>query len=249
MAVNTNNPVDIAIPLSIFNLENKVDSADKIATVAGLPHNNFWWANEHNEMRDKAIQSALDNTHIAFSWSNLSTEIKENVGFIDKVHLLKMTLENNEALQNASEIYLLTKRYRPARKQRTSNRNTIDPKDESITVYPGTEILKPSGYRTAGAPSDLVDRPNELRIHNRKEVFDFKFENFFRQDARPFPSILRATGFKRQTKNGDRAYVKFQFIIKAVFNDKIYYSKPLREIQVICARSKNNSITLSLRYL
>lgn len=248
MAVDTNNPINEALLLSIFNLENKVDSADKIATVAGLPRNNFWWANEHNEIRDKAIQSALDNTHIAFTWSNLADEIKENVGFINKVHLLKMTLENDEALQNASEIYLLIKRYRPSRKQRTAQRNVIDPKDESIIVSSGTEILKPSGYRTAGVASPLIDRPNEMRIHSRKEVFDFKLENFFHLDDKRTPNYIRANGFSNQSPNGDRAYIKLEFKIKAVFNDKIYYSKPLRELQVNCQRY-GNKIKLSFCHL
>lgn len=244
MGQDTNNPINTATTLSIFNLEKKVDSKDKIATVAGLPHNNFWWADEHNEIIKKAIQTTLDNTVVAFTWSKNINEIK-SVGFIDKINLLKMSLENNEALQNASEISILIKRYRPARTQRTSKRY---PEELGGKPIDGPVIYNSSGYRTPSPISTKPEhaRPSEIKIKNRKEILDFKFENYFKKVE---GSNIHATGMKKQRKDGTRAFIYIEFKIKAIFKKQVYYSRPLQNMQVICALNNDRkNISLSFKY-
>ena len=111
-------PADIENSLSIFNLEKKEDSQERLEAVEGIDTKLVLFAPEFNCVKSAAIQAALNAIKVDFSWSNHKDHVLLNHNGIDTIQLLVMDVHSEELFQNATEITLLIERYKGKKRER-----------------------------------------------------------------------------------------------------------------------------------
>lgn len=110
---------------TIFDIEQKQDSPEKLAAVANIPERFYINADEFNDVTRNALQAAIENATIDFSWSNKPEHRKLNYEGVDIVQLLVMNFRSKWILDNTDEVWLLIDRYKPRRKVRQTVLGTI----------------------------------------------------------------------------------------------------------------------------
>jgi hypothetical protein len=229
--------------MSIFNIEQKENTPEMLANADGKPTKNFQFAEEFNSLVDASIQSKLDNVKIDFYWSDKPDSFLLNIGFIEKIQKLKFRISDLDFFKANSSVSILIERYRKKRQKRTIVRLNPNPN------FPALNQWSTSGFRSQLDNEVAVNgRPTELPILSTTKVLDIAQEKYFAFDN----SRIRATGMGRQNRIGNRASVYLQFRLKVIKNDKIYISKPLQTLQMICkydnAQNINPSTPIRISY-
>ena len=145
---------------TVFDIEQKQNSPEKIAAVAGVPERFYVDDWELNAVNRKAVESAIHNIELDFSWSNFENQKLYNVNGINQVHLLRMQLKEDWILEAADEVWLLIDRYKPKRTIRTSS-----------------DKLKSSGFKHAIYPDpENPKRPSEILITGKDMILDLELK-------------------------------------------------------------------------
>ena len=87
---------------TVFDIEQKQDSAERLLAVADKETKYILFADEFNDVARKAVESAIDNIGLEFSWSKKKNEFINNVNGIDTVYLLKMKMHESWILNEVS---------------------------------------------------------------------------------------------------------------------------------------------------
>lgn len=218
---------------TIFDIEQKQDSPEKLASVVNIPERFYINAHEFNDVTRSALESTIENVKIDFSWSNKKEHRRENWNGISSVQLLVMNFRAEWMLENTDEVWLLIDRYKPKRTVRTSGK------------------LKQSGFKHGMYPDiENSKRPSEILITSKEMVLEFGQPFYFRKIADSL-SKIRTSGAGGKNHLGDeRAWQYLQFRIKVKKGDKIFYSKPKATIQMICNRWFNDGVNqkISISY-
>ena len=194
---------------TVFDIEQKQDSAEKLAAVANKETKYILFAGEFNDVARKAVESAIDNIDLEFSWSKKKNEFINDVNGIDTVYLLKMKMHESWILNEVDQVWLLIDRYKPKRTVRTSNNKQ-----------------KKSGFKHGIFP-DIQNpkRPSEILITSEEMILDFGQAFYFQPPTFPDSEpIALGMGKKNSTKH--RSWVYLRFRLKLVKGDKVFYSKP-----------------------
>lgn len=194
---------------TVFDIEQKQDSAEKLAAVAGKETKYILFAGEFNDVARKAVESAIDNIGLEFSWSKKKDEFINDVNGIDTVYLLKVKMHESWILNEVDQVWLLIDRYKPKRTIRTSSNKQ-----------------KGSGFKHGIFPDPQnPKRPSEILINNEEMILNFGQAFYFKTPQFPDsgPSAL-GMSYKNSTKF--RSWVYLRFRLKLVKGDKVFYSKP-----------------------
>ena len=142
---------------TVFDIEQKQDSAEKLLAVADKETKYILFADEFNDVARKAVESAIDNIGLEFSWSKKKNEFINNVNGIDTVYLLKMKMHESWILNEVDQVWLLIDRYKPKRTIRTSDNKQ-----------------KGSGFKHGIFPDPQnPKRPSEILITDEEMILDF----------------------------------------------------------------------------
>lgn len=205
---------------TIFDIEQKQDSPEKLAAVAGIPERFYINADEFNDVTRSALESAIDNAEIDFSWSNKPQHQQHNFNNINTIQLLVMDFKESWMLSATDEIWLLIDRYKPKR------------------VVDGSKgKLKASGFKHDIYPDyNNPKRPSEIKITAKEMILNLG-QAFYFQNVTSH-SVLRAKGFggRNTIYNNNRAWVYLQFRIRVKKGDKIFYSTPKKTIKMMLTR-------------
>jgi hypothetical protein len=212
---------------TVFDIEQKQDSAEKMAAVAGKETKYILFAGEFNDVARKALEAAVENVKVDFSWSNkpehFSTVGDKTLNYIIKTQLLVMNFRAQWMLDNTDEVWLLIDRYKPKRKVRVN-----------------TNQLKNSGFKKAIYPDELnPNRPSELLIANSETILDFGQKDYFNIQ----PQKISSKGCRFFTFDGTTgAFQYLQFRIKVKKGDTFFFSKPKATLKMICKGNLNNAV-------
>ena len=199
---------------TVFDIEQKQDSAEKLLAVADKETKYILFADEFNDVARKAVESAIHNIELDFSWSNFKNQKQYNVNGIKQVHLLRMQLKEDWILEAADEVWLLIDRYKPKR-----------------TIRNGGIKLKSSGFKHAIYPDpDNPKRPSEILITGKDMILDFGQAFYFR-NVNEFESL--ALGYGTKNNHANRSWVYLRFRIKVKKGDKTYYSNSKGVLEMI----------------
>ena len=199
---------------TVFDIEQKQDSAEKLLAVADKETKYILFADEFNDVARKAVEAAIHNIELDFSWSKFGNQKLYNVNGINQVHLLRMQLKEDWILEAADEVWLLIDRYKPKR-----------------TIRTGGIKLKSSGFKHAIYPDpDNPKRPSEILITGKDMILDFGQAFYFR-NVNEFESL--ALGYGTKNNHANRSWVYLRFRIKVKKGDKTYYSNSKGELEMI----------------
>lgn len=194
---------------TVFDIEQKQDSAEKLAAVANKETKYILFAGEFNDVARKAVESAIDNIGLEFSWSKKKNEFINDVNGIDTVYLLKMKMHESWILNEADQVWLLIDRYKPKRTIRTSDNKQ-----------------KGSGFKHGIFPDPQnPKRPSEILITDEEMILDFG-QAFYFQTPQYSDSQPLALGMGKKTSTKFRSWVYLRFRLKLIKGDKVFYSKP-----------------------
>lgn len=209
---------------TIFDIEQKQDSPEKLAAVAGIPERFYINADEFNDVTRKAVESAIENVKVDFSWSNKPNHVVQNWNGISNVQQLVMNFNDVWMLENTDEVCLLIDRYKPKRTVRTSGK------------------LKQSGFKHGMFPDyENPKRPSEMVITDKETILKMGQPYYFHKIGNTTSKIRACgAGAKSHTDDNNRAWQYLQFRIRVKKGSKVYYSKPLATIQMICNRFYND---------
>lgn len=221
---------------TIFDIEQKQDSPEKLAAVAGIPERFYINADEFNDVTLKAVESAVENVKIELFWSNKPEHIVQNFAGISRVQQLVLKFNDVWMLENTDEVALLIDRYKSKRTVRTSESK-----------------FKGSGFKHGIFPdAQNPKRPSEIVISEKETILKMGQPFYFHKIVDTTSQIrTRGAGGKNHTSDKNRAWQYLQFRIRVKKGDKIYYSKPLATIQMICDRwyndGENQKISISYK--
>ncbi|EKT3957706.1 hypothetical protein NTJ28_001693 [Flavobacterium psychrophilum] len=208
---------------TIFNIEQKQDSPEKLASVVGIPERFYINADEFNDVTRSALESTIENVKIDFSWSNKKEHVVTGWNNISTVQLLVMNFRAEWMLENTDEVWLLIDRYKPKRTVRTSGK------------------LKQSGFKHGMYPDEENSkRPSEILITSKEMVLEFGQPFYFHKVTNTLSKIRTSGAGGKNYIGDDRAWQYLQFQIRVKKGSKVYYSKPLATIQMICNRFYND---------
>ncbi|GEM_PF-5858097 len=235
---------------TVFDIEQKQDSAEKLLAVADKETRYILFADEFNDVARKAVEAAIENVKLDFSWSNKPEHRVLNSNNIDILQLLVMNFRAEWMLDNTDEVWLLIDRYKSKRTVRTSGK------------------FKQSGFKHSLFPDpNYPKRPSEILITDKLTVLDFGQVYYFApitQSGLPIKTLakedggtepiditntnIKATGFGGKNNYDNRkAWVYFQFRLKVKKGDKVFYSNPKATIQMICQRIEGDKISISYK--
>ncbi len=222
---------------TIFNIEQKQDSAEKLLAVADKEKKYILFAPEFNTTVDQVLQNTIDNINIDFYWNKPDMVLLDGDNI--KKHLLGIKI-NNEVIFANGEVYLFIDRYKPKRVIRTTTTDTH--------IY----SIKTSGFKhPVNASKYYPKRQTEIRLNSANEMLDFGQEYFFKKhfDWQGNFSGPRANGLMRKATNynNTQAQVYLQFRIKWVLNGKEYHSKPLQKLCMIFSMLPQNGNVISYK--
>ena len=216
---------------TVFDIKQKQDSAEKLAAVIGIDDTfyiNDW---ELNAVNRKALESAIENIKIDFSWSNNPGHRKLDYQNINVVQLLLMNFRADWILNNTDEVWLLIDRYKAKKRVRAI----------SDSKY------KKSGFKHDHYP-DLsnIKRPSEILITYKEMILDFG-QPFYFKEINHVTDIIRTKGSSnRFSTQNTRAYQILNFRIKVKKGNKFYYSNTKATIKMICNKIKKPDGSFSI---
>lgn len=210
---------------TIFNIETKEDSPERLEAVANKPHNNILFANEFNATVKEAAQSAIDNMSLDFSWAKREGWYKNNTEGFKRIYLLNVKIYESWILDEADKVELLIDRYRPKRTIRKLE-GKFNPSGFKHRIYPDT-----------GDPK----RPSVIELTLRETILDFGQEFYFKLNQDNQPWLIKAVGYGMKNRRGNRAWVMFRFRLKVTVGDKVYYSKPKGIVEMVAEYNKTLS--------
>ena len=220
---------------TIFTIEQKQDSAEKLLAVADKETKYILFAPEFNTAVDQVVQNTIDSINIDFYWNRPDmVNLFIDKYFTIKKHLLGIKI-NNEAIFANGQVYLFIDRYKPKRVIRSSEGK-----------------IKKSGYKhPIHASEDYPQRQTEILLNSTNQMLDFGQEFFFKKhfDWQGTFTGPRANGLmaKATNQNNTQAQVYLQFRLKWVLNGKEYYSKPLKRLRMIFSMLPINGNVISYK--
>ena len=198
---------------TVFDIEQKQNSPEKVAAVAEVPERFYVDDWELNAVNRKAVESAIHNIELDFSWSKFENQKQYNVNGINQVHLLRMQMKESWILDAADEVWLLIDRYKPKRTIRTSGK------------------LKSSGFKHAIYPDpDNPKRPSEILITGKDMILDFGQAFYFKYSS---DDAHTAIGYGNKNLYQNRSWVYLRFRLKVIKGDKTYYSNSKGIIEML----------------
>jgi hypothetical protein len=205
---------------TVFDIEQKQDSPEKLAAVANIPERFYINAAEFNDTVRKAVEAAVENVQIDFSWSNKKEHTVKNYDGISSIQLLVMNFRAQWMLENTDQVWLLIDRYKSKRTVRTSAK------------------FKQSGFKHGIYPDEQnPKRPSEILITSKEMILDIGQSFYFHKITDTTSKIrTRGAGGKTHTGNDKMAWQYLQFRIKVKSGDQEFYSKPKGTILMICKR-------------
>lgn len=219
---------------TVFDIEQKQDSAEKLAAVANKETKYILFADEFNDVARKAVESAVENVKIELFWSNKPEHIVKNFAGISTVQQLVLKFNDVWMLENTDEVTLLIDRYKSKRTVRTYGK------------------FKGSGFKHGIYPDvENPKRPSEILITEKETILKMGQPFYFHKIVDPTSEIrTRGAGGKSHTSDKNRAWQYLQFRIRVKKGNKTYFSKPLATIQMICDRLYNdgNNQKISISY-
>ena len=219
---------------SVFDIEQKQDSAEKLLAVADKETKYILFADEFNDVARKAVEAAVENVKIELFWSNKPEHIVQNFAGISTVQQLILKFNDVWMLENTGEVTLLIDRYKPKRTVRTNGK------------------FKGSGFKHGIYPDvENPKRPSEILITEKETILKMGQPFYFHKIVDPTSEIrTRGAGGKSHTSDKNRAWQYLQFRIRVKKGNKTYFSKPLATIQMICDRWYNdgNNQKISISY-
>lgn len=209
---------------TVFDIEQKQDSAEKLAAVADKETKYILFAGEFNDVARKAVESAVENVKIELFWSNKPEHIVQNFAGVSKVQQLVLKFHDEWMLQNTDEVVLLIDRYKAKRTIRTSGK------------------YKGSGFKHGIFPDEQnPKRPSEIVITEKETILKMGQPFYFHKITDVNSEIKTCgAGAKNHTPDRNRAWQYLQFRIRVKKGNKTYFSKPLATIQMICDRWYND---------
>ena len=210
---------------TVFDIEQKQDSAEKLLAVADKETKYILFADEFNDVARKAIEAAVENVKIELFWSNKPEHIVQNINGISTIQQLVLRFHDEWMFQNTDEVVLLIDRYKAKRTVRTYGK------------------YKGSGFKHGIYPDDEnPKRPSEILINDKEMILKIGQPYYFQKITNTH-SKVRACGTGSKNHSGDdRAWQYLQFRIRVKKGNNFFYSKPLATIQMICNRWYNNGI-------
>lgn len=210
---------------TVFDIEQKQNSPEKEAAIAGVPERFYVDDWELNAVIRKAIEAAVENVKIELFWSNKPEHIVHNINGISTIQQLVLRFHDEWMFQNTDEVVLLIDRYKAKRTVRTYGK------------------YKGSGFKHGIYPDDEnPKRPSEILINDKEMILKIGQPYYFQKIANAHSKVrARGTGSKNHSGD-DRAWQYLQFRIRVKKGSKFFYSKPLATIQMICNRWYNDGI-------
>lgn len=196
---------------TIFDIEQKQDSPEKLAAVANKETKYILFANEFNDVARKAVESAIDNFSVDFTWSQKPGHVLHKVNGINDVQLLTVKFYEDWFFNEVDKVELLIDRYRPKR---------------IIRKY--LQRFKPSGFKheiMIGNPSPEKARVSSVVLSGRETLVNFGQAFYFRapNNINEAPIVK---GFGQKNREYNRAWVYLRFRLRITKGQKVYYSKP-----------------------
>ena len=220
---------------TVFDIEQKQDSAEKLAAVADKETKYILFAGEFNDVARKAVEAAVENVKIELFWSNKPEHIVQNFAGVSKVQQLVLKFHDEWILENTDEVCLLIDRYKAKRTVRTSESK-----------------FKGSGFKHGIFPDEKnPKRPSEIVITDKETILKMGQPYYFHKIVDTTSEIrTRGAGGKSHTSDKNRAWQYLQFRIRVKKGNKIFYSKPKATIQMICNRWFNDGVNqkISISY-
>ena len=218
---------------SVFDIEQKQDSAEKLLAVADKETKYILFADEFNDVARKAIEAAVENVKIELFWSNKPEHIVQNINGISTIQQLVLRFHDEWMFQNTDEVVLLIDRYKAKRTVRTYGK------------------YKGSGFKHGIYPDDEnPKRPSEILINDKEMILKIGQPYYFQKITNTH-SKVRACGTGSKNHSGDdRAWQYLQFRIRVKKGNNFFYSNPLTTIQMICNRWYNDGVNqkISISY-
>ena len=220
---------------TVFDIEQKQDSAEKLAAVADKETKYILFAGEFNDVARKAVEAAVENVKIELFWSNKPEHTVQNFAGDSKVQQLVLKFHDEWILENTDEGCLLIDRYKAKRTVRTSESK-----------------FKGSGFKHGIFPDEKnPKRPSEIVITDKETILKMGQPYYFHKIVDTTSEIrTRGAGGKSHTSDKNRAWQYLQFRIRVKKGNKIFYSKPKATIQMICNRWFNDGVNqkISISY-
>lgn len=217
----------------ILSVETKEDSFERLAAIQGIDSKYVLLATELNTIAEAAIQSAVDNLKINFSWSNRPghyNKITQEEGLEIKKQLLVVDIKDEVLFKDADEVWLLIDRYRPKRRLKTKS----------------PEKFRKSGFKHDIFPNpDHIERPSEVRLEKTESIVDFNQEFYFKYIKEK--GEFSASGMSSKQKNKKGVWQHLSFRIKIVKNKKAYVSNSVGQLKMFLDTSSGNLGTISYR--
>jgi hypothetical protein len=232
---------------TIFDIEQKQNSQEMLDYANGKPTRLFLFADEFNDVARKALEAAVHDVKLNFSWSNKPEHRISTPEGIDFMQLLVMDFRAEWMLDNTDEVWLVINRYKPKKADR---------------------LGKIPKYKESGFKHDIFDnrtkaqRPSEILISQKVTPLYFGQQYYFSpfnkviiggvkqkisteiKEVKGFVNRIErvgASGYgsKNKNANGNKAWTYLQFSIKVVKGDNVFYSNPKATIQMICHIEQN----------
>lgn len=219
--------------ITIFDVETKQDSPERLAAVANKPSNILLFAPEFNATVKESAQSAVDNISLQFSWSQKEGWYKTNVNGYKRVYLLNVKMFQSWVLDEVDKIEILIDRYRPKRTVRK-----LDGK------------FKDSGFKHRVFPDPYSsEKPSVIELTDREMLLDFGQEYYFKFSNVNNPPAIKAIGYGQKNSTKNRAWIILRFRLKVTVGDNVYYSKPKGVVEMIADYTKTlNGDEYRIRY-
>ena len=240
---------------TIFDIEQKQNSQEMLDYASGKPTKFFLFADEFNDVARKALEAAVHDVKLDFSWSNKPEHRISTPDGVDFLQLLVMDFRAQWMLENTDEVWLIINRYKPKKADRLGK----EPK------------YKESGFKHAITNNlGKAQRPSEILISQKVTPLYFGQQYYFSpfnkalfgdikqnfpteiKDVKGLPNKIErlgASGYGSKNKylNGTKAWTYLQFSIKVVKGDNVFYSNPKATIQMICQIDYSGLVHISYK--
>lgn len=202
---------------TIFDIEQKQDSPEKLLAIEGKETKFTLLADEFNSIKRSTIEAAINDAKLNFTWSNRKDHVRKNWNGIDSIQLLVMNFNAEWLLNNTDEVWLLIDRYKSKKAVRVDKE------------------YKGAGFKHAVYPDkDYPERPSEILITGKNMVLDFGQAHYFVQD---YEGRLKASGAASNNSHHEFCWTHLQFRIKVKKGNRTYFSKPKKALQMICGKN------------
>jgi hypothetical protein len=219
---------------TIFDIEQKQDTPEKLAAAAGKPTKHFLFAGEFNLMTDTMIQQVIDLTALDLHWvekqQRLVYGLDANGQSIlkGKVNLLGVSIKNHDLFNAPSVVKLFIDRYRP--KRHVKNHTDV----------------RSSGFKHPENQSAVLpNRKSEIVLKSHHSYIDFGQELYFKT----LGTTPRATGLgdSNTSFGGHQALCYLQFRLQVTINNKVYNSKPLSVLKMLMQTKPDKTFVISYK--